>query len=328
MQETSAKRPRSRSEGSSRDAVRTVTPLDPRLRLSLPSFEGPLDLLLHLIEKHELDVRDLPIAFVVERYLDYLRMMEALDLDVASEYLVMAATLAFIKSKMLLPPDPTQAREDVPEEDVDPRAELIRKLLEYQKYKAAAEDLLARGIAGRDVFVRGTEAPEALGPAPLASVGLFRLLDAFREVLARAERALAFEVTAETISIQDRMAQLVDRIRERRACSFEELFDDVRSVADVVVTFLAILEMAKRRLARIHQEDTLAPIRIESLLASEASDAEEGSQPLDDEHDESVAMPGDDPLGEALDPNSSAPQDAPLDAGSRVDSEAHEGESE
>ncbi|MFN9812596.1 MAG: segregation and condensation protein A [Deltaproteobacteria bacterium] len=321
---------------SSEGKGESVQALDPNFQLRLPAFEGPLDLLLHLIQKHELDILDLPIAFVVERYLAYLTVMETLDLDVASEYLVMAATLAHIKSKMLLPPDPSQADEDAAaEEEVDPRAELIRRLLEYQKYKHAAEQLLARGVAGRDVFTRGMEAPEAMGPAPLASIGLFKLLDAFQSVLKRANQELAFEITAEGVSIQDRMAALTERIRGRRHCSFDELFDDARSVYDVVVTFLAILEMAKRRLTRIYQADALAPIHLE-LLVTEVDDSMvagvdeyDGRAPAsvatleEDLADESVARPGEDPLGEALDPEEEGLQDAAATA--RPEAESTDG---
>jgi segregation and condensation protein A len=242
----------------------TPEPLDPKFQLKLPTFEGPLDLLLHLCQKHELDILDLPIAFVTERYLEYVRVMERLDLDIASEYLVMAATLAHIKSKMLLPPDPTAEQDEIdPEEEIDPRQELIRRLLEYQKYKAAGEELGARGVQGRDVFLRGMEAPEATGPAPLAGMGLFKLLDAFQAVLKRAKQDLAFEITAEGVTIQDRMSQLAERLRTQRRCTFDELFDDARTVYDVVVTFLALLEMAKRRLARVYQSEPTAPIHLE-----------------------------------------------------------------
>lgn len=271
-------------------------------QIKLPTFEGPLDLLLHLIQKHELDILDLPIAFVVERYLLYLNIMEKLDLDIASEYLVMAATLALIKSKMLLPPDPSQQQdEDEDEEELDPRAALIKRLLEYQKYKGAAEQLLNRGVAGRDVFVRGMEAPEASGDAPLASLGLFKLLDAFHAVMKRANQDMAFQITAEGVSIQDRMSQLTERMSLRKRCTFEELFDDARSIYEVVVTFLAILEMAKRRLTRIYQADALAPIHLELLVSLDGIGIDDDAPyMITSDGDAAVAMPGEDPLGEAL----------------------------
>jgi segregation and condensation protein A len=248
-------------------------PLDPSFQIALPAFEGPLDLLLHLIRKHELDVLDLPIAFVTERYLAYVSMMEKLNLDIASEYLVMAATLAHIKSKMLLPQEPEDQQDDeTSEEEIDPRAELIRRLLEYQKYKAAAEQLAERGIAGRDVFVRGSKAPEASGPPALVSPGLFKLLDAFQAVLKRAQGDAAFEITAEGISIQDRMRQLTELLRERRQVVFEELFEGQVTIYDLVVTFMAVLEMAKRRLVRIYQADPHSPIHLRSTVLAEDED--------------------------------------------------------
>lgn len=282
-----------------------LVPLDANFQLKLPTFEGPLDLLLHLIQKHELNILDLPIAFVVERYILYLNIMEKLDLDIASEYLVMAATLAHIKSKMLLPPDPSaQSDEDAEaEEELDPRAELIKRLLEYQKYKGAAEQLLNRGVAGRDVFTRGMEAPEASGEAPLASLGLFKLLDAFHAVMKRANQDLAFQITAEGVSIQDRMSQLTERMSLRKRCTFEELFDDARSVYEVVVTFLAILEMAKRRLTRIYQADVLAPIHLELLVSLDGIGTDDDAPyVITSDGDAAVALPGEDPLGEALEP--------------------------
>lgn len=251
-------------------------PLDPRLQLSLPAFEGPLDLLLHLIRKHELEILDLPIAFVTERYLEYVRMMEKLDLDIASEYLVMAATLAHIKSKLLLP-RPPEDQDDLEEEDeIDPRAELIKRLLEYQKYKRAAEQLGERGIAGRDVFPRGADAPRASGPAPLASAGLFKLLDAFNAVLKRAQADLAFEITSDGMSIQDRMRELTEMLRERREVEFEALFDENAKVYDLVITFMALLEMAKRRLVQIYQADPHSPLHLRSVVVAEEEAGEDG----------------------------------------------------
>lgn len=246
-------------------------PLDPDFLIELPAFQGPLDLLLHLIQKHELEILDLPIAFVTEKYLAYLGMMEHLNLDIAAEYLLMAATLAHIKSRMLLPPDPNAEADDASaaEEEVDPRAELILRLLEYQKYKAAAEALGARGIAGRDIFFRGVQAPFAEGPAPLAEVGLYKLLDAFQHVLERAKIDLSREINAERITIQERMTEIIERLSKQRRATFDELFEGLRSTYDVVVTFLALLEMAKLRLLRVYQADPRSPLYLESAVADE-----------------------------------------------------------
>jgi segregation and condensation protein A len=241
-------------------------PKEGEFRVQLPLFEGPLDLLLHLIKKHELQILDLPIAFVTERYLEYLGVMRELDLEVAGEYLLMAATLAHIKSKMLLPRTPDEQQDDGDGvEEQDPRLELIRRLLEYQKYKAVAEQLGDRAVAGRDVFGRG-QAEDIEGPTPLAEVGLFKLLDAFQAILGRAKDRLAFEITAEGITIHERMTQITELLRERRTCNFEALFEGDVTRYEVVVTFLALLEMTRMRLARIHQPDYHSSIHVSYAL--------------------------------------------------------------
>jgi segregation and condensation protein A len=245
--------------------------LDPNFRIELPNFEGPLDLLLHLIRKHELDILDLPISFITDKYLEYLGLMESMNLDIASEYLVMAATLAHIKSKMLLP-RPPEDQDDDELDELDPRAELIRRLLEYQKYKTVAADLGVRAIAGRDVFARGTPPPAADGPAPLAQVSVFKLLDALKKIAERVNATVSLEVDAERMSIQERIGDLVELLRERRRCRFDELFEDVSTSYDLVVTFLALLEMAKMRLASIYQTDHEEPIYLEYTLLDAAGE--------------------------------------------------------
>jgi segregation and condensation protein A len=245
--------------------------LDPNFRIELPNFEGPLDLLLHLIRKHELDILDLPIAFITDKYLEYLGLLQGMNLDIASEYLVMAATLAHIKSKMLLPRPP----EDQDDDDVDltdPRAELIRRLLEYQKYKTVAADLGERAIPGRDVFSRGAPPPAADGPPPLKEVSVFKLIDALKKIAERLNAEIALEVDAERMTIQDRIGGLVDMLRERRRCRFDELFEGVSTSYDLVVTFLALLEMAKMRLASIYQTDHEEPIYLEYSLLDAAGE--------------------------------------------------------
>lgn len=250
-------------------------PLDPNFVIDLPVFSGPLDLLLHLIQKHELEILDLPISFVTEKYLAYLDIMQQLDLDIASEYLLMAATLAHIKSKMLLPVVPAEQDENgAPEDEIDPREELIKRLLEYQKYKAAAEDLGTRGVAGRDVFVRGMDAPEAQGPAPLADVGLYKLLDAFQAVVNRSKLDFAREISSERINIQDRISQITEYLTTRKRVVFEDLFDGIATRYDLIVTFMAILEMAKMHLLRVSQDGVNSSIFVESALAQETSIAD------------------------------------------------------
>jgi len=230
--------------------------------VKLPTFEGPLDLLLHLIEEHELDVMDIPIAFVAKKYVEYITLMEELNIDVASEYLVMAATLTHIKSKMLLPVVPTD-QEDEAEAELDPRAELVRRLLEYQKYKHAAEQLSSNPVLGRDVFLRGVPAPNVEGVAPLAGLSLFKLLDAFQGVLSRAKNVVDHQIDFERFSITDRINELSELLKNSGKVLFEQLFEGARGRADLIVTFLAILEMTRLRLTRVEQEGPLMPIFIE-----------------------------------------------------------------
>nr|WP_153819146.1 segregation/condensation protein A [Polyangium spumosum] len=250
----------------------------------MPQFEGPLDLLLHLIQQHELDILDIPVSFITQKYLDYLSMMRALSIDLASEYLVMAATLIHIKSKMLLPVVPKdQDGDGLPEEEVDPREELVRRLLEYQKYKAAAADLAERGTLGKDIFPRGTPEATPEGPAPFAPVGVFSLFDALEKLLKRTNVKIEHEVNFDRISITDRIVQLTERLSGRRRATFEELVldDPARKGAaltkfDIVITFLAILEMARMKLLRIYQSDPLATIHLE--LSMKAGGSDEGEE--------------------------------------------------
>lgn len=239
-------------------------------RVSLPVFEGPLDLLLHLIQKHELDILDIPISFITSKYLEYLRLMKSLSIDVASEYLVMAATLAHIKSKMLLPAPPTGQDDDLDLDGLDPREELVRRLLEYQKYKGAAAELNERGALGRDVFARGMVAEEAKddGPAPLAETGIFDLLDAFSKVLSRTKLVTEHEISFDRMTLTERIQQLGDILAEQPRCTFDQLFEGARTRFELILTFMALLEMCKLRMTRIYQADPLSEIHVE-LAATE-----------------------------------------------------------
>jgi len=291
-------------------------PLDPDFVIDLPAFQGPLDLLLHLIQKHELEILDLPIAFVTDKYLAYLGVLEHLNLDIAAEYLLMAATLAHIKSKMLLPPDPNAAADDAdtPEDEIDPRAELILRLLEYQKYKAAAEALSARGIAGRDIFFRGVASVEAQGPAPLADVGLYKLLDAFQRVVDRSKIDFSREINAERITIQERMSEITERISKQRRATFDELFAGLRTSYEIVVTFLALLEMAKMQLLRVYQADAYSPLYLESAVVGEHDEERaarlDGEDPYAYRAYEPAAEPREDDAQSAVNDAESAADDA------------------
>lgn len=229
--------------------------------VKLEAFEGPLDLLIHLIKKNEVNIYDIPIAYITNQYLSFIELMEELNLDVAGEYLVMAATLIHIKSRMLLPrPDPTQ---DDPEED--PREALVRRLLEHQKFKAAAELLHERATLrsaqwirpdGRIADIAGEEYE------PELEVDLFSLLAAFRGVLERSRQRPSVPIPPEQISVEQRIEQLLGRLSETEACGFEELFEDAASRADLIVTFLALLEMIRLKLIRVFQAGAFGVIRV------------------------------------------------------------------
>ncbi len=227
------------------------------VRLSLPQFEGPLDLLLHLCQKHELDILDIPMAFITERYLAYLDVMRSLDLDLASEYLLMAATLVHIKSKMLLPSPPANQDDDPLDDGLDPREELIRRLLEYQKYKAAAAEMLSKPMLGRDTFFRGElpDTGETTGLAPLDPPQLFDLVEAFQRLLARSKVKFSHEIIADRLTLSDRIQELSDALRGSNTLLFDDLFSGFYTRFDLVITFLAVLEMAKLRVVRIAQVD-------------------------------------------------------------------------
>ena len=227
----------------------------------LENFQGPLDLLLHLIKKHELDIYDIPITLITQQYVAYIDMMQEMNLDVAGEFLVMAATLIHIKSRMLLPrPDPTQE-----DPDEDPREALVRRLLEHQKFKAAAELLHERETLRSAQWTR-PDGPiaEIAGeaPEPEIEVDLFSLISAFRSVVERARQRPKMYLPGEQIPIEDRIEQLLARLSETEACGFEDLFADMQSRAGMIVTFLAILEMIRLKLIRVFQSGAMGGIRI------------------------------------------------------------------
>jgi segregation and condensation protein A len=227
----------------------------------LEHFEGPLDLLLHLIKKHEVDIYDIPIALVTKQYLVYLDLMQELNLDIAGDFLVMAATLIHIKSRMLLPrPDPAQ--EDPLE---DPREALVRRLIEHQRFKAAAELLHEKEIQRSAQWVRPDgRLSDVVGdlPEPEVEVDLFSLVTAFQQVLDRAKQRPRVMLPPEQIPIETRIEQLLVRLSTTDACGFEDLFADVQTRAGMVVTFLALLEMIRLKLVRVFQQGNFGAIRV------------------------------------------------------------------
>ncbi len=225
----------------------------------LEMFEGPLDLLLHLTRKNEISITDIPIALITEQYLDYLKLIKELNLDGAGEYLLMASTLLHIKSKMLLPTSPEEEEEG----GEDPRAELVRRLLEYQTYKDAATELERRPLLDRDVFIRTvpleTEEPEQ---EEKIDVNLFELLEAFRRVLERAKPEIFHEVMLEQITVEERIQDILSLLQqENRSVAFYRLFPEQASRKVIVVTLLAILELVKMKLVRVFQMAPFETIR-------------------------------------------------------------------
>ena len=229
----------------------------------LDKFDGPLDLLLHLIKTNEVSVYDIPIAMITQQYLDTIQLMQELNLDVAGEFIVMAATLIHIKSKMLLPRPETAA--GVEGEDEDPRDALVRRLLEHQKFKAAAGLLHEREQVRAAQWLRPDErVAELAGDAlePELEVDLFSLLSAFQAVVQRARQRPTVLLPPEQMSVETRMEQLLARLSETSACGFEELFADALGRSGLIVTFLALLEMIRLKLIRVFQSASFGPIRV------------------------------------------------------------------
>ena len=236
--------------------------------VKLQVFEGPLDLLLHLIRLNEVEVTEIPIAEIAEQYVEYLTLMDELNLDIAGEYLVMAATLAWIKSRMILPPP-----ESEDDEEIDPRADLVARLLEYQRFKEVAEALGETPRLERDVFAAGGQEPEETPEAEREiKVGMVQLIEAYRRVLKGAKPAgkLRHEVDVETVTVHERMIAVMDVIQMHETIEFERVFEvegaeTTRPI--VVTTFLAILELTRLAAIRIYQgvdEDLVpeGPIRL------------------------------------------------------------------
>jgi len=222
-------------------------------------FEGPMDLLVHLIKKHEVDIYDIPIALITEQYLGYLQWMTAINIDVAGDFILMASTLTKIKSKMLLPVH------DEENDDEDPRMEIVKPLEEYLQMKSAADELAARNLLGEDTFVRNLN-PKNLPidqEGEIISVGLFELIDAFQKILEKISVQRGVDIfTADTVSVRDRIVQIVEILESRESVTFYELFSNDTNKSEVVITFLAILEMVRLSLINIVQNRQTGIIRL------------------------------------------------------------------
>ncbi len=221
-------------------------------------FEGPMDLLIHLIKKNEIDIYDIPIAEITRQYLQYLEWMESMNIDFAGEFIVMAATLTQIKSRMLLP---THGYED---EDDDPRAEITKPLLEYLQMKSAAEELSKRNLLGDTTFVRTSDVKEYTSETDdtFVKIGLFELIDAFQKILENLPGDHKIDFSTDRISVKDRITEIIDLLEAKESVVFNELFATDSSKSEVIVTFLAILEMVKLYLIRIVQHSQTGIIRL------------------------------------------------------------------
>jgi segregation and condensation protein A len=242
-------------------------------KIKLPEFEGPMDLLLHLIKENKVDIYDIPISLITGQYLEYIEIMKELDLEIAGEFLVMAATLIQIKSRMLLPPD----EEAPPDELEDPRLELVQRLLEYQAFKDAASILKEKEDERLKTFGRPPEIPveeEALLPEPyLFDVNLFDLLAAFKKLLMNAPPEMR-TITRETLTVKDKMMHIVDMLENIDSIRFEELFKESFTRVQLIVTFLALLELLRLGLARVYQERQFGNIWVINPQNQEAAGTE------------------------------------------------------
>ncbi|HXB54401.1 MAG TPA: segregation/condensation protein A [Vicinamibacteria bacterium] len=250
------------------EGVESVLPADAP-RIQLPVFEGPLDLLLYLIRRDRIDIHDIPIAPITRQYVEYLDLMKELNLDVAGEFMVMAATLIHIKSKMLVPVDPTEAQGE--EETEDPRAELVRRLLEFQRYKEAA------GVLHQQAQIRAATWTRPDGVVPrfddageeMLEAGLFDLITAFREVLERRKTLLAHEVEPEGKTVEQRMEELLSLLGAGESLEFGGLFAAQETKRDMILTFLALLELIRLKQVKVYQRGLFGPIRVFRPLGPE-----------------------------------------------------------
>ena len=229
------------------------------LEVILEAFEGPLDLLLYLIRRQNLDILEINVAEITRQYMGYIELMTTIQLELAAEYLVMAAMLAEIKSRMLLPRQPVNE-----EDEGDPRAELIRRLQEYERFKNAAEDVDEMPRLGRDIHQASAEAPDREQQRPHPEVDMREILTALADVLRRAEMFESHQIELEKLSTRERMTQVLDRIRGQQFVPFVSLFKEDEGRLGVVVTFLAIMELIKESLVEIVQSESFGPIHVKA----------------------------------------------------------------
>lgn len=239
-------------------------------KVDLEVFEGPLDLLLHLIKKNDVDIFHIPISVVLEQYMDYLGVIEEMNIDLAGDFLLMASELAHIKSKLLLPADEQGEEED---DGDDPRSDLIQRLLEYQRYKEAAQELLARPMLGRDVFQQGVPFEDVDEEEESMEVDLFQLISCFYDILKTVPKSTLHEVAADRISVTDRIYEIMAALKDCEMMEFTKLFDGQLTRQRMIVTFLAVLEMVRLKMLKITQSERMGEIYCRPSF--EAADVQE-----------------------------------------------------
>jgi len=232
------------------------------LQVFLEAFEGPLDLLLYLIRRQNIDILDIPVAEITKQYVQYIELMHELQLELAGEYLLMAAMLAEIKSRMLLP-----RPEAIEEEEEDPRAELVRRLQEYERYKKAAEDISDLPRLERDVFIASADAPERKIVTQMPDVTLKELLLAFHDVLKRVEMFSNLHMQREPLSMRQRMSEILSRVKASNFTGFADLFDPEEGRMGVAVTFIALLELLREAVIEVVQSEEYAPLHVRAASA-------------------------------------------------------------
>lgn len=243
------------------------------LKVFLEAFEGPLDLLLYLIRRQNLDILDIPLAEITQQYVDYIEMMNELQLDLAGEYLLMAAMLAEIKSRMLLP-----RSEEIEEDEDDPRAELVRRLQEYERYKQAAENIGALPRLERDLHQAHAEVTERKAEVKLPDLALKEMLLAFQDVLSRAEMFARLHVQREPLSVRQRMGEILLKLDNERFADFSDLFDPREGRIGVVVTFIALLELLRESVIELVQAEPFSPIHVRAAGKAREDDANQTAE--------------------------------------------------
>ena len=236
-------------------------------QIKLDKFEGPFDLLLHLIKKDEINIYDIPVAKITEEYLEYIRLMQTMNLEVTGEFLVVAGSLLYIKSRLLLPSlSDSEDEGGVKDEDDDPRKELVRQLLEYKRFKEAAKLLAIHEIKQKDIFCRVNETEPSAEPEQMLEVSLFELIDAFKKVLCSVKKQQTKEIIQEEVSVEDKIKEILAKIKDKDYIDFHQAFSETSTKMALIATFLALLELMRLKEIKIRQTKLFSEIRIYKVV--------------------------------------------------------------